>query len=305
MSTRTASADGILNIDKPYGITSMEVVRRIKRASGLRRIGHGGTLDPVATGVVLICLGRATRLMEYLIDGTKDYRAVVELGASTDTYDALGQVTSMQELSNVGLAEIEGALEPVKGVIQQVPPMFSALKRQGKRLYELARAGIEVEREPRRVEVFRVELLDWSPPLITVEVSCGRGFYMRSFAHDLGQTLGCGGHLKSLVRLRTGPFHVSEAMPLSEAEVRFADGTWRGALYAPDVVLSKMEAVIVGRRHAEMISNGQPLPPSLRVPFSPPNERCRVYDIDGRFVGILRFDASARHWRPDKVFSGD
>jgi tRNA pseudouridine55 synthase len=304
VTTRIVSVDGILNIAKPYGITSMDVVRRIKLAGRLRRVGHGGTLDPIATGVVPVCLGRATRLMEELINGTKDYRAVIELGVSTDTYDALGQVTSRQEPSDVGLAEIERAIEPLKGIIQQVPPMFSALKRQGKRLYELARAGIEVEREPRRVEVFRADLLDWSPPLVEVEVSCGRGFYMRSFAHDLGQALSCGGHIKSLMRLRTGPFHLSEAVPLSEMEERFADGTWREALYAPDVVLSNMRAAIVGRWRAEMIGNGRPLPLSLGVPFSQPNELCRVYDIDGGFVGILRFDASAKHWRPDRVFSG-
>ena len=140
--------DGILNLDKPYGMTSMEVVRRIKRASRAKRVGHGGTLDPVATGVVPICFGRATRIMEYLVAGTKDYRTVVEFGVTTDTYDALGKVTGRADASQLTSGEIERSLQSFKGEIDQVPPMFSALKRKGKRLYDLARAGIEVEREP-------------------------------------------------------------------------------------------------------------------------------------------------------------
>ena len=281
----------------------MAVVRRLKRASGHRRVGHGGTLDPVATGVVPICFGRATRVMQQLIDGTKGYRATVELGASTDTYDALGEVTGGSDPSGVTLAGIGQVLESFKGVIHQVPPMYSALKREGKRLYDLARAGIEVEREPRRVEVFSIELLEWSAPLATIEVSCGRGFYMRSLAHDLGNELGCGGHLKGLVRLRTGPFDLSDALSVSDAEQRFADGTWREVLYSPDVVLYNLRAVIAGERVGEMIRNGRPLPAGLRIPFSRPNERCRVYDTDGRFLAILRFHASPGQWRPEKVFA--
>ena len=210
--------DGILNVDKPYGLTSMDVVRRLKRASGVKRVGHGGTLDPIATGVIPICFGQATRLMEYLVDGTKDYRAVVELGVETDTYDALGQVVSNQNASHVTLADVSDALESYTGVIQQVPPMYSALKQQGKRLYDLARAGIEVAREPRTVEVFEITVLDWSPPQVTLEATCGRGFYVRSLAHDLGSSLGCGGHLKSLTRLRSGPFKVADALSVSDAE---------------------------------------------------------------------------------------
>ena len=281
----------------------MDIVRRIKRASGLKRVGHGGTLDPIATGVVPLCLGQATRMMEYLVNGTKEYRSAIELGVDTDTYDAVGQVTSREDPSFVTLADIERALESFKGVIQQVPPMYSALKHQGKRLYELARAGIEVERKPRTVEVFSIELLEWSPPLVTLEVSCGRGFYMRSLAHDLGEALGSGGHLKRLVRLRSGPFRIGDAMPLSEAEDRFADGTWEDVAYAPDVVLYDLRAAIVGRQVQDMIRHGRPLPPGLRIPFSHPDELCRVYGVDGEFIGLIAFDAPAGMWRPDKVFS--
>ena len=298
------SVDGILNVDKPFGITSMDVVRRIKRASGVKRVGHGGTLDPAGTGVIPICLGQATRMMQYLIDGTKEYRAVVELGVTTDTYDAMGQVTDRRDPSSVSLADVERALEGFKGVIQQVPPMYSALKQGGKRLYDLARAGIEVERQPRTIEVFDIQLLEWSRPLVTVEIRCGRGYYMRSFAFDLGNVLGCGGHLKSLIRLRSGAFRISDAAPLSEAEERFVDGTWRETLHAPDVVLYNLRAIIAGRNVEDRIMHGRPLPAELRIPHAQPGERCRAYSVDGRFLAILAFDASAAQWQPDKVFAG-
>ena len=303
METQNAPVDGILNIDKPYGITTMDVVRGIKRTSGLRRVGHGGTLDPIATGVVPVCMGQATRVMEYLVAGTKDYRTEIELGINTDTYDAVGKVTGRQDPSNVVLEDIERALRPFKGVVHQVPPMYSALKRQGKRLYELARAGIEVEREPRRVEVHSMALLDWSPPMVTLEVSCGRGFYMRSLANDLGAALGCGAHLKSLVRLRSGPFRISDAIPLADAEERIQNGVWHEKVYAPDVVLQDMRAAVVGQRLADSIKHGRAIPAGLLSPVSHADERCRVYGADGRLLAILRFDASPGQWRPDKVFS--
>ncbi|MCI0795201.1 MAG: tRNA pseudouridine(55) synthase TruB, partial [Chloroflexi bacterium] len=145
--------DGILNVDKPYGLTSMDVVRRLKRASGQKRVGHGGTLDPIATGVIPICFGQATRMMEELINGSKRYRAAVELGVVTDTYDALGEIVETRDASAVTLADIEEAINGFIGVIQQVPPMYSALKKNGRRLYQLAREGVEVERDARSVTV--------------------------------------------------------------------------------------------------------------------------------------------------------
>ncbi len=304
MSTAVqARVDGFLNVDKPYGITSMELVRRIKRACGVKRVGHGGTLDPVATGVVPVCLGQATRLMEYVIDGTKDYRAEIELGVDTDTYDSLGQVIARSDPSRVDRAAVERALEPFQGVIRQVPPMYSALKKQGKRLYELARAGIEVEREPREVKVLCTTLVDWSAPLITVEVTCGRGFYMRSLAHDLGQALGCGAHLKSLIRLRTGPFRVADAIALPGAREPFPPGAWQGALHAPDVVLSGLPAVIVGMQREGMLRDGRGFPSRSRLPDSGDGARCRAYGVNGGFIGLLKFDAGTMQWRPDKIFA--
>lgn len=300
---RNGHVDGILNIDKPPGMTSMDVVRRVKRAIRQKRVGHGGTLDPIATGVIAIFLGQATRMMDYLIEGAKEYRGTVELGVETDTYDTAGEVTATGDASSVTMQDIENALVAFRGAIRQVPPMYSALKRDGKRLYELARAGVEVEREARKVEVMGIKLLDWTPPVVELTVTCGRGFYMRSLAHDLGRALGCGGHLKSLVRLRNGPFKVSEAMTLEDAEQSLADGDLRDSLHAPDTVVSHMGAAIVGKRLEETIRSGRPMPQGLRIPSSMPAQHCRVYGTDGRFVAIMTFDASLGQWQPRKVFN--
>ena len=301
--TSKPAIDGILNIDKPYGVTSMDVVRRIKRASGQRRVGHGGTLDPVATGVLPICLGQATRMMEDLINGVKAYRAEVELGVATDTYDALGEVRARADASVVSVGDVAAALRDFVGDIRQAPPMYSALKRDGKRLYELARAGVEVEREARPVVVHAIDLQGWAPPIATIEVRCGRGFYMRSLAHDLGQALGCGGHLKALARLRCGGFDVADAVSIEEMEGRFADGSWRDALHAPDVALPGLRAVIVGRRNADVIRNGGAI--EGVAGDTPPidGERGRAYSVDGRFLATLAYDGGLRQWRPEKVFA--
>ena len=299
----TERIDGILNIDKPSGITSMDVVRRIKRASGQKRVGHGGTLDPFASGVVPVCLGRATRMMEYLVDGTKDYHATVRLGVETDTYDVDGEVIEKRDASDIDLEAIQRALRPFEGMIEQVPPMFSALKKDGKRLYDMARAGIEVEREPRPVHVLGIDVVDWSSPDLIIDVTCGRGFYMRSLAHDLGEVLGCGGHLQELTRTRNSAFHIDEALSLEEAETYFSDGTWDEVIHSPDIAVRSMPAIVVDKGVAERVRNGRPLPGALRIPFEEPGEECRVYGSDGEFLALISFDNSAGQWRPKKVFT--
>ena len=295
--------DGVLAIDKPEGMTSMDVVRRIKRASAVRKVGHGGTLDPFATGVIAVCMGQATRMMEYLVDGAKTYLGVVELGIETDTYDVQGEVTRRADASGITLEAVEAALSDFRGTILQVPPMYSALKRQGKRLYDLARAGVEVEREPRRVEVTGISVVDWSPPLVTVKVECGRGFYMRSLAYDLGVSLGCGAYLKSLVRVKNGPFDIEAAVSLEEAERSFGEDDWHRVVRAPDAVVDRMRALIVGEREELHLHQGRPLAPNLRVPPARQGERRRVYTTGGEFVGIVSFDAPGRRWQPQRVLS--
>ena len=295
---------GILNINKPYGITSMDVVRRVKRASGFKRVGHGGTLDPVATGVIPVCIGQATRMMEYMLDGSKRYRTTITLGVTTDTYDSMGEITETDDASHLTREEVVSELTHFLGEIQQVPPMYSALKKDGKRLYDLARQGIEVERKPRPVVVHQIELTEWNPPEATVEVHCGRGFYMRSLAYDLGRALRCGGHLRTLVRLKAGAFTLNESLTLEEMEHSFADGAWTAHLHSPEVVLGSMRAIIAGQRMQELIKNGRPIPSSVRIPPYEPEERCRVYGTDGSFLAIMKFDADGALWKADKVFLG-
>jgi tRNA pseudouridine55 synthase len=304
MSRKTAARqiDGLLVINKPSGITSMDVVRRVKHYSGIKKVGHGGTLDPIATGVIPVCLGQATRMMEYLVDGGKEYRGVVELGVHTDTYDSAGQVVTTTDASGVTAEQVEEALAGFRGTIDQVPPMYSALKKDGKRLYDLARAGIEVERDARRVVVETLTLEEYDPPFATVFVQCGRGFYMRSLAHDLGQALGVGGNLKSLIRLRSGHFRLEEALTLDAVEEIFTDGGWKDSVRAPDAALSHLPALVLGDRLVKIVRQGQPIPVGARVPSRGPGDQARAYTTGGEFVGLLKFDGATGQWEPEKVF---
>ena len=293
---------GILVLDKPLGISSMEAVRRIKRASGTRKVGHGGTLDPMATGVILVCLGRATRVVEYILDSSKEYIGEVCLGISTDSYDSEGEITSRSDPSGVTIEEVEDVLGRFLGEIKQTPPMFSALKRQGKRLYELARQGIEVEREPRSMTVHSIQLEDWKPPVATVHIECSRGFYMRSLAHDIGVQLGCGAHLKSLTRTRTGQFRIADAVSIETAQSSFENGSWPELLLSLDSALGNLRAIVVGESEQESIRNGRPVPLSEDNSTLSPDEQFRAYSLNGEFLAIMRYDASDRCWRPNKVF---
>jgi len=303
--------DTILNVNKPTGITSFGVVALVRRLSGEHRVGHTGTLDPAASGVLPICLGQATRLAGLLVDSTKEYRAEIELGVTSDTYDLEGAVTALRDASEISREQVEAALDLFRGPILQTPPMYSASKHSGRPLYELARAGITVERQPRRVEVHCLALTDWTPPVVTIEVVCSKGTYIRSLAHDLGQALGCGGVLRNLVRLRCGPFALEDAVPLSELEEAFHAGSWQRFAYPMDWVLQDWKKVTVGEETARAIRNGQAvqLPDEeggdRAIPSDVPGDnRRRVYTPEGALLSLMRFSACARLWRPLKVFRG-
>lgn len=296
------AVDGILVLDKPGGISSMDAVRKVKRASGIKRVGHGGTLDPMATGVIPILLGRATRLMEYMLDSSKEYVGDICLGVSTDTYDADGQITIRRDSSGVTQEEVEDVLLHFLGRIEQTPPMFSALKRRGKRLYELARQGIEVQREPRAMTVHSIRLVDWRPPIATVQIECSRGFYMRSLAHDIGTELGCGAHLQSLARLRTGRLKIADAVSIETVQRSFQEGTWRELLISPDSALGDLRALVVGERERRDIQNGRRIYLARPGRASRRDERFRAYSEEGEFLALLRFDESEKRFKPDKVF---
>lgn len=307
--------NGILNINKPYGKTSFSMVAMVRRLTGERRVGHAGTLDPTATGVLPVCLGQGTRVIEFLVDATKTYRAQIELGVATDTYDASGRITQEGDISGINQERLESALASFCGVIQQTPPMYSAVKHQGKPLYEWARAGIEVERRSRRAKIYHMELIGWQPPVVTIEVVCGKGTYIRSIAHDLGQLLGCGANLKSLIRLRCGLFDIKDAVSVAQLEDAFHYGYWQHLVYPIDSVLSHWTAMVVSDATSQAIRNGGSFvlddadsiggtgylkQPSPDWPAA--NSHCRAYTADGCFLAVLRFNLERGQWQPQKVF---
>jgi len=291
---------GILNIDKPQGCTSHDVVAKVRRLFGQKRVGHAGTLDPLATGVLLVCLGQATRVSEYLMRGRKVYRAAAHLGLSTDTYDAEGRVTATAPEVNVTLTQLEEALSAFVGRMEQMPPMYSALKHQGTPLYKLARQGKTVERKPRSVEIYDIKLSDWSSPVLTIEVACSPGTYLRSLAHDLGQRLGCGAHLSSLTRLASGHFTLDEAVGLDALSEAFATGQWAELIHPLDEALLDFEAITFGSQAERQIRFGQ----QVQGPRpSSPSSLCRAYSTEGRLIALLQYDDETGLWQPKKVFS--
>lgn len=208
--------DGILNILKPPSVTSFDIVKKIRSLVQIKKVGHTGTLDPDAVGVLPICLGKATRVVEYMMDDHKFYRAEVTLGQVTDTQDSRGKVLASADIPEIDLGELKDLVKEFLGVQQQVPPMVSAVKYQGRRLYELARQGIEVERQPRRVEIFALKILRYEWPRFWIDVSCSKGTYIRTLAHDIGQALGCGAHLSYLIRTATGEFTLEDSVTIAE-----------------------------------------------------------------------------------------
>lgn len=208
--------NGVLVVDKPKGITSFDVVREVRRALGVKKVGHTGTLDPMATGVLPICVGDGTKIAQFITEATKAYDATVKLGATTDTLDAEGKVLQTRPVPPVTRELLERALAKFRGPLLQVPPMYSAVKVGGKRLYELARAGEEIERKPREVTVFELQLRDFSADEFKLSVRSSKGFFVRTLAADLGEALGCGAHLCALRRTQSGPFVLSQSIPLTE-----------------------------------------------------------------------------------------
>ncbi|MCH8901325.1 MAG: tRNA pseudouridine(55) synthase TruB [Chloroflexi bacterium] len=298
--------EGILNVNKPRGMTSFAVVSLVRRLTGVRRVGHAGTLDPIADGVLPICIGRhATRIVEYLVDARKAYRAVIRLGVATDTYDSEGEVVATGDPSGVTRAQLETALRPFVGEIQQVPPIYSALKYQGQPLYRYARAGKTVPLKARTVAIYRLELLNFESPLVEIELECGRGAYVRSLAYDLGERLGCGGHLEGLTRLRSGPFLLKDAIGVEELEEVARHDAWQEVLSGVDRVLESWDAALLGQEHTIDVRQGRSL---VLTPARPeaaevaPDALCRAYSEAGIFLGILRYRGEGR-WRPEKVFA--
>jgi tRNA pseudouridine55 synthase len=292
---------GILVVDKPLGATSFDMVRRVRRGTGEKRVGHAGTLDPAATGVLLVLLGQATRITEYLMDMPKTYKGTVRLGVSTTTYDAEGQVTGERDASDVAEAAMRDALAAFVGEIEQVPPAHSAVKVEGERAYHRARRGEAVALKARPASIYSIDLLRYDPPRVEIQVECGRGTYIRSLAHDIGERLGCGAHLASLVRTRVGPFSLDAAADGEALEAALADGSWRELLQPMDGGLTALPAITLEIEDEKDIRHGQP---TDIAGVEPPTDgtEARGYAEDGSLVGIIRFDAESGMWRPRKVF---
>lgn len=302
----TDSINGFLVVDKPASLTSHDVVAKVRRGTGIKKIGHAGTLDPMATGVLVLCLGYATRLSEYVMASTKVYNATVKFGVETDTYDADGHVTAEHDASHLTQEHIEAILPKFRGDILQIPPMYSAIQKNGKRLYDLARAGIEVEREPRPVTIYKLEILRWVWPQAVIEVTCSAGTYIRSLAHDFGEMLGVGGHLTSLRRVASGT--LSEPIDWKTIQKAMKEETWAKLVMDEHLPLRHLTAVQLDSIQAALFMRGQGIPsdrigtpPAFLNNGSPDKtDEMRVYDSRDNLIGIGKYQDV--NLQPVKVF---
>ncbi|MGI6604194.1 MAG: tRNA pseudouridine(55) synthase TruB [Firmicutes bacterium] len=300
--------DGFINILKPPGLTSHDVVVYVRRLLGLKRVGHSGTLDPLASGVLVVAVGRATRLIRYLRND-KVYRAEITFGRSTTTMDAAGRV--VRDVPRpVGRQELENTLASFCGCISQIPPMVSAVHHQGKRLYELAREGLEVERKPRWVEVKRLDLLGFQGdnhyPKALIEVECSAGTYVRVLADDIGTELGCGAYLSFLLRTASGPFRVEASITLEELAAAVQDENWAW-LISPQKALEQLPIIRLEPLAAKQFSNGQAVSLSdVEGQHLVPGSLCIVEEHQGVFLGVARCverKYSVRLAQPEVVFN--
>ena len=293
---------GFLVVDKPGGMTSHDVVAHVRRGIQLKRIGHTGTLDPMATGVLILCLDEATRLAEYVTADQKEYIATVRLGIETDSYDADGQIVASVDASHITQAQFEAALVGFRGPILQTPPMVSAIKQGGVPLHEMARAGKTVERAARPVHIYDLMLLDWHGPDAVIRVVCSVGTYIRSIAHDLGEVLGVGAHLTTLRRTRVGQIDDPVAWPT--LQTAFAEQNWQRFVIDETRPLQTLSTVTFDLGLVTAFRNGQPLhlPATVPVDDGPDRTPIRVYDAARQMVGIGEFRVG-RFW-PVKVFAG-
>ncbi|MGD2081660.1 MAG: tRNA pseudouridine(55) synthase TruB [Chromatiales bacterium] len=276
--------EGILLLDKPIGLTSNDALQRVKRLFNARKAGHTGSLDPLADGLLPVCFGAATKLSAFLLDADKRYRVRVRLGETTTTGDAEGEILDRRPVPELGEPELERVLAGFTGEIEQLPPMYSALKHKGERLYNLARRGIEVERTPRRILIHELRLLGVALPELELDVRCSKGTYVRTLAEDIGQALGCGGHVSALRRTGVGPYGDEDAVSMDRLEERAQVGTDAlDALLLPvESALQDWPGIRLTADSAYYLRKGQP----VLVPKAPTQGRVRLYDDQERFLGV-------------------
>lgn len=294
--------DGILNINKDTGMTSHDVVARVRKLLRQKRVGHAGTLDPAASGVLPICVGQGTRVAEYLSESGKAYRAEVTFGVVTDTYDAEGVTLRTTDIASLTQAQVEEALPHFLGSQMQMPPRYSAIKIQGQPAYKRSRAGENVILEPRPISIYQLQLMDWQPPTATLMVACSKGTYIRSLAYDLGEYLGYGAHLTALVRTRSGPFSLSESITLEQLADAIAQEKVQDYLFPADSVLQHYPAFTLDSETVARVLHGNPFQ-YTDSPIQPEAEFARIYDVEGHFLAIAAWDREQQLWQPRKVFS--
>jgi len=297
VNEKNNNVSGVLVIDKPIGMTSHDVVQIIRKGTNIRRAGHTGTLDPRASGVLVVLVGPSVRLSEYVSASDKRYQAVVQLGTTTDTYDADGRVLNITAV-DISEKQFNDVLQSFVGEIEQVPPPYSAVKVKGKKAYEMARQGEEVNLEPRMINVYNLELLEWAPPEAVIDVYCSSGTYVRSLAHDLGEKLGCGAHLIGLRRTKSGRFTLRDAVPLRKLREAFDNGSWEEFLIPAAEALSDWPAINLTPEELIIVRHGR------RIPADPTlGKMARAISEDGELIGLLELDAETNEWQPKKVFS--
>jgi tRNA pseudouridine55 synthase len=294
----TPALHGILVIDKPASWTSHDVVGWVRRWANERKVGHAGTLDPAATGVLPVAINDGTRVLEFLSDATKAYRAEITFGIETDSADGDGTVTAQHDVT-FSDAELDHALEAFRGAITQQPPAHSAIKIGGKRAYELTRSGAEVEIPARKVTIFALDVVDWNGETLTVDIDCSKGTYLRSIARDLGAALGSGAYLSDLVRTRSGPFDLCDVWTIAELEALDPREHWPSIAEHPDSALPDWPAIVLSEKEAEDWRHGRPVPGHDAAGKS----RARVYDNSGHWRGLADHDQVAGVWKALRVIN--
>jgi tRNA pseudouridine55 synthase len=288
---------GVLVVDKPVGLSSHDVVEVIRRGTNIRRAGHTGTLDPRASGVLVILIGPAVRLSEYVSASDKRYHATLRLGSSTNTFDGEGVITSTASVASITQEQFEHTLDQFVGEIQQVPPPYSAIKIKGRKAYEMARQGEDVSLEPRTIHVYSLELLEWDPPEAVLDVFCSSGTYVRSLANDVGAALGCGAHLIGLRRTQSGRFTLRDAISLPRLQDAFAARNWYKYLIPAAEALGHWPMVELDADQVELVRHGHRVPAEAGS-----NGWVRGVSEQGDLVALMELDEATMEWQPRKVF---
>ena len=295
--------NGLINVYKEPGFTSMDVIAVLRGILGQKKIGHTGTLDPAAEGVLLVCLGNATKLCDMLENHDKTYRCTMLLGMTTDTEDTTGTVTGEYPV-NVKEDEVVNAVKSFIGDYAQIPPMYSAIKVNGKKLYDIARNGGEIERKPRNIKIFDITDISVDLPRVSFAVSCSKGTYIRSLCRDIGDKLGCGGCMEKLIRTKAGDFDISNSLKLDDIKKLAVSGEITGSVIPTEKVFEKSPALTVKSEYAKLINNGNPLETKCVEPLVKPEngERFRVYNTENNFVATYIFDTEKDRLMPEKMF---